>query len=589
MKAVSWTRSLRVVVTAAFLVAASTSEGGAQNRQDGESGLNGQAGPGAPAPAVAPLRLVVQITVDQLRADLLDRYATRFGEGGFRRLLTDGVSYTQAYYSHANTETIVGHATLATGAPPRVHGMVGNLWYDRDAGRVVYNIEDARYNRIGDVARQTTSIFGPEEVARSSGRSPLAIIGSTFSDELAKATQGRARIYSVALKDRAAVPMAGRSGKALWYAKASGRFVSSSYYFDSPPVWLVQFNKAGPANRYAGTTWDLLAPRTSYRFGRADDRAFESMMGLFGRVFPHAYGEKHDPLLPARVASSPAGDELLGELAKTIVESEQLGQRDVVDYLAVGFSATDYVGHTFGPDSLEAEDNLLRLDRTLARLLASIDAQVGAERVLIVLSADHGISEAPEARRASGFDAGRLSADALQSSSLRARVAQRFDSVDLIVGFTHPYVHLDRERIADAGLALHDVQRFVANELALVAGVERAVAAADLGESSILSEPLRQVAANHHAKRSGDVYVVPRPHWLPYTGLGMRPLTATHGSPWRFDRHVPIIFARAGLKAARVARPVDATDVAPTLSAYVGVSAPSHATGSVLGEIVHMR
>jgi len=535
------------------------------------------------------VRLVLQITVDQLRGDLLDRYGHRFGDDGFRRLLDSGVVYTDAHYSHANTETIVGHTTLATGTTPSQHGMIGNVWYDRSAGRVVYNIEDAEHDLVGEIVGGSSPLFGPATVAHSKGRSPMAILASTFTDELSKATNGRSRVFSVALKDRAAVPMAGKSGKAIWYSNGSGRFVSSAYYFDQAPSWLVEFNTGRSAARFADSQWELLEPKTSYLFGQHDDRPFESMMGLFGRTFPHAFGSVTDPSLAARVACSPAGDEMVAELATLIVDKQQLGQREVVDYLAVGFSATDYIGHTFGPSSLEAEDNILQLDRTLAGLLDHIDEKVGLSATLVVLSADHGVSGAPEALRAQGIDAQRLSADALEGTELRARIAQRFGSGDLVVGFIHPYVHLNRKRIAAAGLELADAQRFAAGELALVEGVERAVAAADMNHATDAPLPLRLVADNHHEIRSGDVYVVPRAHWLPYSGTRMRALTATHGSPWPYDRHVPIVFSGPGIEPARIARPVEPKDIAPTLSAYLAVEAPSKTTGNVLEEVVPTR
>lgn len=305
------------------------------------------------------IRLVLQITVDQLRGDQLDRYGARLGEGGFRRLLDSGAVYTDAHYLHANTETIVGHSTLATGTTPSVHGMTGNVWYDRNADRGVYNIEDDRYAVVGeDSSGDAAIVSGPESFARSSGRSPEALLAGTLADELTRASAGTSRVFSVALKDRAAVPMGGRSGKAVWYSRRSGRFVSSTYYFDALPQWIARFNSERRADRYGGTTWRLLAPANSYMAEHADDRPFEAPGGLFSRTFPHDYGTTGDANFYARIASSPAGDELVAELAAAAIDAWQLGQRGVVDYLAVGFSATDYVGHTFGPSSLEAEDNL---------------------------------------------------------------------------------------------------------------------------------------------------------------------------------------------------------------------------------------
>lgn len=539
-----------------------------------------------PADTSKPLRLVLQITVDQLRGEQLEAHSARFGPNGFRRLLDSGAVYTNAHYIHANTETIVGHSTLATGATPSAHGMVGNVWYDRSAGRVVYNIEDDRYQLLGDAPRSAGELLGPESVAKAKGRSPASLLASTLSDKLGAATGGRSRSFAVALKDRAAVPMAGRSGKAIWFSKRSGHFVSSTYYFANAPSWLVSWNAGKPFARYAQTQWSLTAPRASYVFAEQDDRAYESMLHVFGKTFPHAYESASGPMFTNRLVASPAGDELVGALSASVIDSAELGRRDVVDYLAVGFSATDYIGHTFGPNSLEAEDNLLRLDATLATLLAAVDEKIGLDATLVVLSSDHGVAEAPESRATRGLESERLYLDSLDGTALRERIAARFGVGDLVVGYTHPYLHLRRDRIAAQQLALAEVQRFAAEQLSAVDGVERAIAAADIAITPTSTRVQQQVAANHHRKRSGDVYVVPKSHALPYRGGRARPLTATHGTPWPYDTHVPIIFMGPRIAAARIERAVAPRDVAPTIAAYLEIDPPDSASGTPLVEVL---
>ena len=217
-------------------------------------------------------RLVLQITVDQLRGDLPRRYLVKMGSGGFRYLLENGVVYENAHHAHANTETIVGHTTLATGAHPSDHGLVGNVWFDRVSGQLTYNIEDARYPLLsaGADVDKATEIDPTQKVARSDGRSPAAIMVSTFSDELAIHTVGRAKIFAVSVKDRGAVSMAGHAGKAFWFSKASGEFVTSRFYYDQYPAWVKTFNATRPAQRYADKSWELLFELTSYLFGDKD-------------------------------------------------------------------------------------------------------------------------------------------------------------------------------------------------------------------------------------------------------------------------------------------------------------------------------
>ena len=301
------------------------------------------------------------------------------GPGGFRYLLENGVVYENAHHAHANTETIVGHATLATGAHPSAHGLVGNVWLDRSSGQMTYNIEDARYPLLtagADVDR-ATEIDPTQRVARTEGRSPAAMLVSTFSDELAIHTVRRAKVFGVSIKDRGAVSMAGHAGKAFWFSKAAGEFVSSRFYYEKYPAWVTKFNATKPTQRYADKDWKLLLDRSEYQFADLDDMPWETSLGAFGRVFPHAYGESDGKLFTTLLTVSPAGDELTLDFAKRLIENESIGTDNITDYLSISFSSTDYVGHIFGPSSLEAEDNLLRLDRTLADLFSFVDKKIG--------------------------------------------------------------------------------------------------------------------------------------------------------------------------------------------------------------------
>ncbi len=355
--------------------------------------------------AIQPPRLILQITVDALRGDLPGRYAGLYGDGGFRYLMDQGIHYTNAHYQHANTETIVGHVSLATGSVPAAHGMVGNVWFDRQTGRLTYNIEDQEYHLLtagADVDR-ATEIDPTQKAANVDGRSPAAILTSTFSDELAAHYGGKSKIFAVSIKDRGAVSLAGHAGKAFWFSKSSGQFVTSSYYYDAYPEWVTAWNARGAVQAWAGTSWELMHDVSRYMHGGRDDRDYETDFPGFGRTFPHPYGPAGDKYYTTRLTLSPAGDELVLNFARMLIDNERLGEDAVPDYLAVSFSSTDYVGHIFGASSLEMEDNLARLDRTLAQLLAFVDERVGLGNTLIVLSADHGQPEVPGYLREMGI------------------------------------------------------------------------------------------------------------------------------------------------------------------------------------------
>jgi len=537
-----------------------------------------------------PPRLVLQITVDALRGDFPGRYAHVLGDSGFQYLMDQGIHYTNAHYQHANTETIVGHVSLATGSVPAAHGMVGNVWFDREAGRLVYNIEDPDHHLLtaGADVDQGTEIDPTQKAAKVDGRSPTAILSSTFSDELAVHYGGKSKIFGISVKDRGAVSLAGHAGKAFWFSKASGEFVTSSYYYDQYPDWVKAWNSAKPVQAYAEKSWELMHDSSKYLFGDADDREYETDFPGFGRTFPHPYGAADDKYFTTRLTLSPAGDELTLDFARALLDNEQLGQDEVPDYLAISFSSTDYVGHIFGASSLESEDNLARLDRTLARLFAYIDEKIGLENTLIVLSADHGQPEVPGHLHELGIvNAHYFDTDALDKTPAITALKEEFGiGEELIEAFFQPYVYLNIETIRDMGLDQAEVEKAVAAELAKFDGVAAAVSSTALRTDSLPDTLLmRAILRNFHPKRSGDIYVVFEPNVFinDFDGLSV---ASTHGSPWSYDTFVPVIFASSDLKAGVVNRAITPYDVAPTLANYLGVKPPSGSIGNPLFEIV---
>jgi predicted AlkP superfamily pyrophosphatase or phosphodiesterase len=528
------------------------------------------------------IRLVLQLTVDGLRADLLSRSIGRFGEGGFRQLLDNGVVFANAHYRHANTETIVGHATLATGAHPSVHGMTGNVWYDAEAGELSYNIEDpdSPVLPVRKNQQHGDQVDPAQKLSRTEGRSPQALLAETLADKMLAYSAGKSRAFAVSGKDRSAVALAGKGGKAFWMSTDSGDFVTSTWYFDAYPEWVADWNAERKASRLAGTEWRLLHARDSYLMAGQDDRPYETDLRGFGRIFPHPYGEAGNRLLYTQVVASPAGDALLADFTKSLMSNERLGQGEAADFLSVSFSGVDAVNHFFGPASLECEDMLLQLDRTLAGLFSFIDETVGLDHTLVVLSADHGIAEMPEYMAERGFETGRLTPDAVLEAANRIS-KERFGAGGFVRFYYRPWLYLDRERITGAGLNPEQVREELARALTLEPGVHIA-ATRQMLEGWPDRKLFGQIRNNYHPVRSGDIYIVQEPYWF---NFDEGPVANMHGSPWNYDTHVPVVFAGPGIEAATVHRQIQPADVAPTLAALLKMSPPASAQGEILPEV----
>jgi predicted AlkP superfamily pyrophosphatase or phosphodiesterase len=527
------------------------------------------------------IKLILQITVDGLRGDLLQRYQRNFGEGGFNYLLDHGVVFTNAHYRHANTETIVGHATLATGAHPEVHGLVGNVWFDSETGELAYNIEDPDKPLLPtrESAQESEQVDPAQKQSRTQGRSPVAMLVPTFSDVLGIAQAGKAKIFAVSGKDRGAVPMAGQVGKAFWFSTDTGDFQTSTYYYDEYPDWVRDWNNQRHAESFSGAEWGLLRNPEHYLFGDQDDRPYEVDLKGYGRTFPHRFGEAVDPLFATRILVGPAGDRLTMDFSRALIDAEELGQTGTTDYLSISFSGVDACNHFFGPSSLENEDTVVQLDGILAELLQHVDQNVGLDNTLIVLSADHGMAEMPEYASENGYAAGRLYNEEVcdRANDLGLEL---FGIDGLCKTFFRPSLYLDLALISSSGLEASKVARALADALSREPGIGLAKATVDL-VSRHYTGIAGMMKRNVHPDRSGDIYVAQSPYWFMFSKGSV---AAMHGSPWSYDTHVPVIFAGHDIEPAQVDRLVQPADVAPTLSAFLGLVHPAGAQGSVLPE-----
>jgi predicted AlkP superfamily pyrophosphatase or phosphodiesterase len=498
------------------------------------------------------------------------------GEGGFKYLMEKGTHYLNAHFEHADTETPIGHAALFTGTYPAHNGIVAGNWFDVDKGRIIYNVEDDRYPIIG------------MEAERGKGRSPANLLSSTIGDELVLSNNRQSRVFSVSVKDRGAILPGGHTGKAFWFSKRSGGFESSTYYYDNYPSWVKDWNARKLADKYKGTSWKLLHDISTYVFGEMDDRPYEQDYFGMGRTFPHPLDGK-SPYFYFALSLTPPGDELVLDFAKTLIEKERLGQGATTDFLAISFSSTDYIGHIWGPSSLEAEDNILRVDRNLADLFGFIDEHIGLDQTLIILSADHGMCEAPEFMISLGFEVGRLTSETIAKGTVRNAVQARLNVPGKVIKFyEHPYVYLDEKEIEKTKYSVAEIEQVVAEEILKIPGIIGAVTRTDLLNGTLAPTHLnRMIQNNFHIKRSGHIHVIADQFWFfAYMMDDVIEIAAIHASPWSYDTYVPLFFAGHGVPAQRIFRQVTPYDIAATIAAYLEIKPPSGSIGRPLEEVL---
>lgn len=533
---------------------------------------------GAPdSPPQEPVRprLTVIIAVDQLRGDYLQTFRPYFGEGGLKRFLEDGAVFTQAVFDHGTTKTCPGHAVVSTGAQPKDHGIVANNWYDPVEGREVYCAYDPASPLVG---------------GNGEGRSPRNLAAPSIGDMLRLSNAGKSRVISVAGKDRAAIMLGGRlANAAFWPIGAS--FGTSRYYADSLPEWVRRFNESGAFERYLGTKWEKILPEEAYAIQGRDDQPGESGDDSAGRSFPHQIGSKRrgmDKSFIKALERSPFQDELVVELAIEALTNEKLGRGDSPDILAVGLSATDRIGHAWGPNSHEIMDAIVRLDRLLARLFEAIDREVGLENVTVALSADHGVAPLPEFVREvqPGDAAMRLHPDTIIIAVELALDSKygRHGGKGWVVEFDAPNLYLDLPMLESRGADLAEAERVSRDAVRRIKGIHDAQARTDLLRLRDEGSRLPLVLSSH-PQRSGQVVVVPNPFVL----IDDDPDGTGHGTPWIYDRHVPVAFFGAGIRAGEQHGPASVVDIAPTLAAILGVQKPTASSGRVLIEALESR
>lgn len=544
-------------------------------------GLVGGAAVGSVAPAQAghpPTRrptLLVQLVVDQMRADYVDWYGRQWTHG-LRRLIDGGARFTNAAYPYLITVTCAGHATIGTGALPWKHGMVLNAWFDRGLGTTVPCTQDPEAPLV--------SYGAPGK----GGHSAHFLAVPTLGDELR--TRGGStpgRVVSMSMKPRSAIMLAGHGGDVVTWME-NGTWVTSRAFASAPIPWVARWAKANQPRPQAEGPWTRLLPAS--RYVGMDDVAAEQPPPGWGRTFPHAFAgplllttpvegapRKGTPDPPTLWQGSPASDRALGLLAQTAVREMSLGKGKSTDLLSISFSALDGVGHAYGPRSHEIQDVLARLDVVLGDLLDALDRHVGRGRYLLALSADHGVAEYPEALATAGTDAGRVSMAEVKQR-VEAAIARRLGPGPSVASVQYTDVYLLRG-IADRLRAQPGAMQDVLAAMHHIPGVEAAFSSDQLRSNEAQGDnPLRAAAArSHFPARSGDLVILPRPNWITVSEA------TTHGSHHSYDRSVPLILYGAGVRRGVYDRPVSPADLAPTLAQAVGITMPQ-AEGQPLNE-----
>ena len=525
-------------------------------------------------------KLVVLVVFDQMRGDYLKKWQPLFGDGGFKRLQSDGAWFTNCHYPYAYTITAPGHASLSTGATPAVHGIVANEWYDRA-------------NSVG-----VTSVTPPPE-EKTKGVGPYRRRAESVGDVLLRVLMGKGRVASMSIKDRAAILMAAlHANLCYWFSSQTGNFGTSAYYRTSPHSWVTKFNKTRMADQWLGKNWDRFDNNLDYvPFSGIDDNPAEGTGYRQGQTFPHPFqlgngkdAKKNKESYYNAVTCSPMGNELLLHFAKTAIVNEKLGQTDKTDLLCISFSSNDLIGHCWGPDSQEVLDVTLRSDALMKDLLGFLDAKVGKGNYYIALSADHGVCPLPEVAKQQGKDAGRVEPEILTSLA-EEFLNKRFLPAGAKAPWFeqtkkgNPWVYFNHATLKELKLAQTDVENALAKWFNEQPGIERAFTRTELmgPDDRRPSDLMESVRRSFHPDRSGDVMVIIKPYHLfapAPLSKNLEKLTSyrtTHGTPHPYDTHVPLLVMGPRIQPGERAERVTPQAMASILAEALGVPRPKQA------------
>ena len=523
---------------------------------------------GTPGENLQRPKLVVGIVVDQMRWDYLYRYYDRYAaNGGFKRLLNQGFSCENTLIPYSPTVTAPGHTTIYTGTVPAIHGIAGNLWWDDNQQREVYCTEDKTVTTIGN-----NSNMGLQ--------SPRNLLVTTIGDELRLATNFQGKVIGIAIKDRGGILPAGHSANAAyWYDSQQGNWITSSYYVKDLPQWVKDLNGKKLVDGYYAQGWSTLYPVNTYKQSTSDDKSYESK-GI-GTGFPYDL-KKFIGKNYSVISSTPYGNNLTIDMAKAAIEGEQLGADAVTDLLAISLSSPDYIGHGFGPNSMEQEDDFLRLDKDLGEFLSYLDNKVGQGQYTVFLSADHGVAHVPGFMKENKLPAGNFNEGPVVEQ-LNAALKDKFGQPNLAITISNYQVILNtavintekklrREEIVDAAIAFLMKQE----------GVMRAFDLKQVETTTLPAKIKTMIENGYYPTRGGDIQIILKSNYIEnFLTVG-----TTHGMWNPYDAHIPLVWYGWGIKSGKTNRETYMIDIAPTLAALLRIQMPSGSIGNVITEVM---
>jgi predicted AlkP superfamily pyrophosphatase or phosphodiesterase len=513
-------------------------------------------------------KLVVGIVVDQMRWDYLYRYFDLYGNNGFKRLLREGLSCENTLIPYLPTYTAPGHACIYTGSVPAIHGIIGNNWYERSINKSVYCTDDSTVSSVGG-----TATWGKN--------SPRNMWTTTIGDELRLSNNFKSKVFGVSIKDRASIIPAGHSANAAyWYDEAQGKWITSTYYMKELPAWVKDINSKDIPGDYMSKEWKTLLPLEKYDQSTTDLKEYEGKItGETSVGFPHnlssVANKKYDAF-----KTTPFANTYTLNMAKAIVENEKLGNNKVTDFLAINIAATDFIGHAFGPNSIEVEDAYLRLDIDLAAFLQFLDIKMGKGNYLLFLSADHGVSQVPGFLTENSIPAGIMNQGALMRD-INQLIEKKYDIKNGILNLQNYQVYLNTEWIEKNNKPLAEIKQFVVDQLKRQPYILNAFETEKISVTSI-PEPMKKMLINgYNPKRSGDIHFILRSGYQDRGSTG-----TTHGSWSPYDAHIPLVWFGWRVKHGTINRETYMTDIAATLAAMLKIQMPGGCVGKVIEEVL---
>ena len=509
-------------------------------------------------------KLIVSIVIDQFRDEFLNRYYNQIGDKGFKKLLKRGFSYRNAHYNFMPTGTGPGHSAIFTGATPSISGIVNNAWFDRSSGKKINVVNgNERYKAIG--------IPDSINIGRAS---PEKLLVNTFSDELKKYHQFRSKSITVSIKDRSSILSGGLTAdQAYWFDYRTGNFISSTYYINELPFWVKKFNESKIKDSLNNLTWNLSVNYNNQNLlSRKDNNRYERKLG-----------GKESPTFPYNLKSlnegyndyfflpyTPFGNDIVELFAEQAILQENLGLSETIDFLAINFSSLDYAGHIFGPYSLELEDLVIKLDKTIGRLIDFLDKVIGDNNYLIMLTSDHGALGAPEYLKDNRLNSGVFNPDSLLASA-NNYLKSVFKHEDLIVSGDNYQFYFDKKKIISNNIDELRISKHLKSFLIKKDFIHSVYTKEELINSQYHDHISQLLKNGYYEKRSGDIFYISLPGWLGFSGR----IITGHGSPFVYDTHVPILWYGKNIRPGSSYRKVSITSIAPTLSLLSGVMIPN--------------